>query len=507
MQYARERVNLRLLRVRSWVKGKLPHRSGRPDLKKKMSKLQPVLLSGGSGTRLWPLSREAYPKQFLALAGEDTMLQATWRRVAALADIAPIVVAGEDHRFLVAEQLRQIGAPTPAILLEPMGRNTAPAIAAAAMQAMRDGEDPLLLVLPSDHVVRDEAAFRAAVSAAMPAADAGGLLTFGIVPDTAETGFGYIEADKHAEARDGGVKPVLRFAEKPDALTAQAYVDAGGYYWNSGMFLFRASRYLEELQRFRPDIVEGVRAAFDAAQGDGDFIRLDKKAFAACPSDSIDYAVMEKTDAAMVLPVDIGWNDVGSWSALWDVSEQDTDGNAHHGDVISIDSRNSYAYSRRLVALVGVDDLVVVETDDAVLVAHKDKVQQVKDVVAQLKREKRSQVALHREVHRPWGSYDSIDIGDGFQVKRIKVKPGARLSLQSHTQRAEHWIVVRGTARVTRDNDVFELHANQSTYIPIGAKHRLENPGSEILELIEVQSGDYLGEDDIVRYEDVYGRA
>ncbi|MEO5963703.1 MAG: mannose-1-phosphate guanylyltransferase/mannose-6-phosphate isomerase [Thermomonas sp.] len=472
-----------------------------------MSKLQPVLLSGGSGTRLWPLSREAYPKQFLALAGDDTMLQATWTRVAAIAETAPIVVAGEDHRFLVAEQLRQIGAPTPAILLEPVGRNTAPAIAAAAMQAMHGGEDPLLLVLPSDHVVRNDDAFRAAVSQAMPAAEAGALVTFGIVPDAPETGFGYIEAETQAADRGDGVKAVLRFVEKPDAATAQTYVEAGGYYWNSGMFLFRASRYLQELQRFRSDIVDSVRAAFDAAQRDGDFIRLDADAFAACPPDSIDYAVMERTNAAMVLPVNIGWNDVGSWSALWDVSEQDADGNAHHGDVIAIDSRNSYAYARRLVALVGVDDLVVVETDDAILVARKDKVQQVKDVVARLKVEQRSQAALHREVHRPWGSYDSIDIGDGFQVKRIKVKTGARLSLQSHTRRAEHWIVVRGTARVTRDNDVFELHANQSTYIPIGAKHRLENPGSEMLELIEVQSGDYLGEDDIVRYEDVYGRA
>jgi mannose-1-phosphate guanylyltransferase/mannose-6-phosphate isomerase len=469
--------------------------------------LQPVLLSGGSGTRLWPLSREAYPKQFLALAGDDTMLQATWLRVAGLGDAAqplkaPIVVAGEDHRFLVAEQLRQVGAPTPAILLEPVGRNTAPAIAAAAMQALRDGDDPLLLVLPSDHVVRDAAAFRAAVRAAMPAAGSGALVTFGIVPDAPETGFGYIEA-----ASGDGVRKVLRFIEKPDAATAQGYLDAGGYYWNSGMFLLRASRYLEELRRFRPDIVAGVQAAFDGARRDGDFIRLDEAAFGACPADSIDYAVMEKTDAAMVLPVDIGWNDVGSWSALWEVSEQDGDGNAHHGDVIAIDSRNTYAYARRLVALVGVENLVVVETDDAVLVAHKDRVQQVKEVVARLKSDRRTQAALHREVHRPWGSYDSVDVGDGFQVKRIKVKPGARLSLQSHARRAEHWIVVRGTARVTRDNDVFELFANQSTYIPIGAKHRLENPGTEMLELIEVQSGDYLGEDDIVRHEDQYGRS
>lgn len=472
-----------------------------------MAKLQPVLLSGGSGTRLWPLSREAYPKQFLPLVGEDTMLQATWRRVAPLADLPPIVVANEDHRFLAAEQLRLAGVAHAPIVLEPVGRNTAPAIAAAALQAMREqGEDPVLLVLPSDHVVRDEDAFRAAVRAALPAAQAGALVTFGVVPTAPETGFGYIQADRAAGANDGP-RRVLRFVEKPDAVTAQGYLDVGGYVWNSGMFLFRASRYLEELERFRPDMLAAVRKALGEGTRDGDFIRLDRDAFAACPADSIDYAVMEKTDAAMVLPVDIGWNDVGSWSALWDVSGQDADGNAHHGDVIAIDSRNSYAYAQRLVALVGVDDLVVVETDDAVLVARKDKVQQVKDVVARLKAEQRSHAVLHREVHRPWGSYDSVDVGERFQVKRIKVKPGARLSLQSHTRRAEHWIVVSGTARVTRDNDVFDLHANQSTYIPIGAKHRLENPGEDVLELIEVQSGDYLGEDDIVRYDDAYGRA
>ena len=465
-------------------------------------KLQAVLLSGGSGTRLWPLSREAYPKQFLPLVGEDTMLQATWRRVAPVAGAAPIVVAGEDHRFLVAEQLRQVGVAAASILLEPVGRNTAPAIAAAALQAMTDGGDPLLLVLPSDHVVRDAEAFRAAVQEASAAADAGALVTFGIVPTAPETGFGYIQAQAGE-----GVRKVLRFVEKPDATTAQSYLDAGGYYWNSGMFLFRASRYLEELARFRADILDGARAAFDAARRDGDFIRLAADAFAATPAESIDYAVMERTDAAMVLPVDIGWNDVGSWAALWDVAERDADGNARIGDVIAVDSRNSYAHARRLVALVGVDDLVVVETDDAVLVARKDRVQLVKEVVARLKGEQRSQAALHREVHRPWGSYDSVDVGASFQVKRIKVKPGAALSLQSHAHRAEHWIVVSGTARVTRDDDVFELHANQSTYIPIGAKHRLENPGRDVLELIEVQSGDYLGEDDIVRYEDVYGRS
>jgi mannose-1-phosphate guanylyltransferase / mannose-6-phosphate isomerase len=472
--------------------------------------VQLVLLSGGSGTRLWPLSREAYPKQFLPLVGDDTMLQATWRRVAALSSHAPIVVANEDHRFLVAEQLRVIGAPTPRIVLEPVGRNTAPAIAAAALIARAgpqhaDG-DPLLLVLPSDHVVRDDAAFRAAVIAAAPAAEAGALVTFGIVPRAPETGFGYIQIEASQSDAGDGVRKVLRFVEKPDAATAQRYLDDGGYYWNSGMFLFRASRYLEELGKYRPDILAAARAACEHLDPDREFLRLDRGAFAASPSESIDYAVMEKTDAAMVLPVDIGWNDVGSWSALWDVSEQDADGNAHHGDVIAIDSRNTYAYARRLVALVGVDDLIVVETDDAVLVAAKDKVQEVKQVVARLKADQRSQAALHREVHRPWGSYDSVDVGAGFKVKRIKVKPGATLSLQSHERRAEHWIVVRGTARVTRNNDVFELFANQSTYIPIGAKHRLENPGAEVLELIEVQSGDYLGEDDIVRYEDVYGR-
>ena len=468
-----------------------------------MTQLQPVLLSGGSGTRLWPLSREAYPKQFLALAGDRTMLQDTWLRVAPLAPMAPIVVANEEHRFLAGEQLRQVGVEGAAIMLEPVGRNTAPAIAAAAMQAIAaTGGDPLLLVLPSDHVVREPGAFQAAVRAAVPAAEGGALVTFGIRPESPETGFGYIQAGPGE-----GTREVLRFVEKPDAATAQAYLDDGGYYWNSGMFLFRASRYLEELGRFRPDMLEAVGRSFHLAVRDGDFVRLDRDAFAASPSDSIDYAVMEKTGHAMVLPVDIGWSDVGSWSALWAVSEQDAHGNARNGgDVVAVDSRGSYVWSRRMVALVGVEDLVVVDTDDALLVASKDRVQQVKDVVAQLKAGDRSHAVLHREVHRPWGSYDSIDRDEGFQVKRIKVKPGGRLSLQSHECRAEHWIVVRGTARVTRGNDVFDLHANQSTYIPLGAKHRLENPGTGVLELIEVQSGDYLGEDDIVRYEDVYGR-
>ncbi|WP_454831975.1 mannose-1-phosphate guanylyltransferase/mannose-6-phosphate isomerase [Pseudoxanthomonas wuyuanensis] len=467
-----------------------------------MANLQPVLLSGGSGTRLWPLSREAYPKQFLPLTSDYTMVQDTWLRVASLSDRAPIVVANEEHRFLVAEQLRQVGAPVPAIVLEPVGRNTAPAIAAAALQAMASGEDPLLLVLPSDHVVADAEGFRRAVQAATAAAEAGALITFGIVPKAPETGFGYIQSTS-AE----GLSKVLRFVEKPDADTAQSYLDAGGYYWNSGMFLFRASRFLEELQHFRPDIVEAVRAAFAAAKCDGDFVRLDKQAFAACPSDSIDYAVMEKTGDAMVLPVDIGWSDVGSWSALWDVAERDGDGNAHHGDVIAIDSRNSYTYAQRLIALVGVDDVVVVETDDAILVARKDRVQEVKQVVARLKNDKRSQAVMHRKVYRPWGAYDSIDMGERFQVKRITVKPGAALSLQMHHHRAEHWIVVSGTAKVTRGEDTLLLSENQSTYIPLGVTHRLENPGKLPLELIEVQSGSYLGEDDIVRFEDVYGRS
>ena len=469
-----------------------------------MSELIPVILSGGSGTRLWPLSRESHPKQFLPLLGGDTsLLQSTWLRLRGLPGAeAPLVVANEEHRFMVAEQLRQVGVTPAALILEPVGRNTAPAIAVAALRAQAGGADPVLLVLPSDHVIADEAAFREAVLLALPAAQSGQLVTFGIVPNAPETGYGYIKAGP-----GGHVRPVERFVEKPDLETAQGYVASGEYFWNSGMFAFLASRYLEELDKHNPRMVELARESLDKASRDADFLRLDKASFAACPSDSIDYAVMEKTDRAAVVPIDVGWNDVGSWSALWEVSAQDGDGNAHHGDVIAVDSRNSYAWARRLVALVGVDDLVVVETDDAVLVAHKDKVQQVKEVVARLKADQRSHAVLHREVHRPWGSYDSIDQDEGFQVKRIKVKPGGRLSLQSHTRRAEHWIVVRGTARVTRDNDVFELHANQSTYIPLGAKHRLENPGDEVLELIEVQSGDYLGEDDIVRYEDVYGRS
>ena len=469
-----------------------------------MENLQPVLLSGGSGTRLWPLSRQAYPKQFLALAGEDTMLQATWQRVAELASAAPLVVANEDHRFMVAEQLRELGCTPAAIVLEPVGRNTAPAIAVAALQATADGADPLLLVLPSDHVIADAAGFRAAVAAANPAAQAGKLVTFSIVPTAAETGYGYIQA---VAGGDAPVRAVARFVEKPDAATAAQYLASGQYFWNSGMFLFQASRYLAELERHAPAMLAACRAAFEGAKRDTDFVRLDKAAFAACPSDSIDYAVMEKTADAAVLPIDVGWNDVGSWSALWEVAQQDGDGNAHHGDVIALDCRDTLAWGdHRLVAMIGLRDIVVVDSDDALLVAHKDHVQEVKEVVARLKAEGRSESNLHRKVYRPWGAYDSIDMGERFQVKRITVNPGAALSLQMHHHRAEHWIVVSGTAEVTRGEETLLLSENQSTYIPLGVTHRLRNPGKVPLELIEVQSGSYLGEDDIVRFEDVYGR-
>ncbi len=466
--------------------------------------LLPVILSGGSGTRLWPLSRSGHPKQFLALEGEHSMLQATWLRLAGMPGLAPpLAVTNEAHRFMVAEQLRLVDCHPQAIILEPAGRNTAPAIAVAALQAQASDADPLLLVLPSDHVVADVAAFRAAVAAAMPAAADGALVTFGIVPTTAETGYGYIKLGPGA-----GVRAVETFVEKPDADTARAYVDSGDYAWNSGMFLMRASRYLEELGKYRPDILDACRKACAGAARDADFLRLDATAFAACPADSIDYAVMEKTDAARVLPIDVGWNDVGSWAALWQVAEHDGDGNAHHGDVLALDCRDSFAWSeRRLVAMIGLEDMVVVDTDDAVLVARKDAVQKVRDVVAVLKRDKRGEAVLHRKVYRPWGAYDSIDMATRFQVKRITVKPGGRLSLQMHHHRAEHWVVVSGTARVTRGEDVFLLGENESTFIPMGTKHRLENPGKMPLELIEVQSGSYLGEDDIIRFEDVYGRS
>ena len=466
-----------------------------------MNAIIPVILSGGSGTRLWPLSRQAYPKQFLPLVGEDTMLQATWRRVAPVAGGPPIVVANIDHRFMVAEQLREAGVTPAAVILEPVARNTAPAIAIAALQATSTGGDALLLVLPSDHVVNDDSAFHSAVTLAKTAAEDGRLVTFGIKPTGPETGYGYIKA-----ATGTGPRKIDRFVEKPDVETALQYLASGEYSWNSGMFLFKATRYLEELRRLQPAMLESCEQALSRAARDADFIRLDETSFSGCPSDSIDYAIMERTDDAVVLELDAGWSDVGSWNALWEVSPQDQRGNAHHGDVIEIGCTNTYAYGSRLIAMVGLEDVVVVETDDAVLVGSRHRIQEVKDIVSTIKRSGRSEAAAHRKVYRPWGSYDSIDNGDRFQVKRITVNPGATLSLQMHHHRAEHWIVVSGTAEVTRGNEVILLTENQSTYIPLGVTHRLKNPGKLALELIEVQSGSYLGEDDIVRFEDSYGR-
>ncbi|ANY16785.1 mannose-1-phosphate guanylyltransferase/mannose-6-phosphate isomerase [Bordetella pseudohinzii] len=466
-------------------------------------KLRPVLLVGGTGTRLWPLSRGSYPKQFLPLLGDLSPLQATCERVKGLDAQAPIFVANEEHRFIVAEQLRQIGQHEPAILLEPAGRNTAPAIALAALLAQAEGDDPVLLVLPSDHAVTDAGRFQEAVRQALPAALDGRLVTFGIQPTYAETGYGYIRAGAVRQ----GVADVEAFVEKPDAATAEQYLASGRYFWNSGMFLFRASRYLQALQTHRPDILAACRQAMARLRHDGDFIRLDEAAFAACPADSIDYAVMERDPGVAMVPLDAGWSDIGSFASLWQLAPQDRQGNALRGDVIAEDCRNVYAYSsHRLLALLGLEDVVVVETADAVLVAARDKVQDVRRIVARLNAGKRAEASAHRLVYRPWGSYDAIDGGERFQVKRIRVAPGARLSLQMHHHRAEHWIVVTGTARVTRGDEVFLLSENQSAYIPLGVKHRLENPGSIDLELIEVQSGPYLGEDDIVRFDDAYGR-
>jgi mannose-1-phosphate guanylyltransferase/mannose-6-phosphate isomerase len=466
----------------------------------------PVILSGGSGTRLWPLSREAYPKQFLPLVDQRTMLQNTALRIAGLADTtAPLVVCNEEHRFMVAEQLRAVGIHPVAVILEPVGRNTAPAVAVAALHAQLAGADPILLILPADHVIADVEGFRAAVRQIAPHAEAGRLITFGIVPTAPEIGYGYIKAG--APLDDSGVCKVERFVEKPDTATAQTYLQSGAYSWNSGMFMFRASAFLAELERFAPAMLAACQQALATGRADTDFLRLDRKAFAACPKDSIDYAVMEKTDQAVVLPLTVGWNDVGSWSALWEAGERDADGNITRGDVIAVDTRDTYVdASTRLVATVGVDDLVVVETADAVLVASKERVQEVKAVVDQLKASQRPEGRNHRKVYRPWGCYDSIDLDQRFQVKHITIKPGACISSQMHHHRAEHWVVVSGTARVLRGDEEFLLTENQSTYIPVGIPHRLTNPGKIPLEIIEVQSGSYLGEDDIVRFEDVYGR-
>jgi mannose-1-phosphate guanylyltransferase len=466
----------------------------------------PIILSGGSGTRLWPLSRQLNPKQFLPLADADlSMLQATLKRLEGLDAAIPRLICNEQHRFLAAEQLRLVGMEQGNILLEPLGRNTAPAIALAALQACNEASDPVLLILAADHVIQDVQAFQASIRTALPLAEAGKLVTFGVVPTSPETGYGYIE--KGDSAGDGGFA-VCRFVEKPDQRTAQEYLVSGNYFWNSGMFMFRANRYLEELQRFRPDILSVCRQALAGGSQDMHFTRVDKAAFAACPDESIDYAVMEKTADAVMVPLDAGWSDIGSWSALWDVSEKDEQGNVFKGDTLDQSSRNTYVHAdSRLVATVGLEDLVIVETKDAVLVAHKNRVQDVKKIVAQLKNGSRNEHINHREVYRPWGMYDSIDNGHRYQVKRITVSPGAKLSVQMHHHRAEHWIVVSGTAKVTNGDKTYLVTENQSTYIPIGQVHALENPGVIPLELIEVQSGSYLGEDDIVRFEDKYGRA
>jgi len=475
------------------------------------NKLIPVIMCGGSGTRLWPLSRAQFPKQFLPLVNDTSMLQDTLARLPSQHQ-APVFICNEDHRFLVAEQVKQVQCDNATILLEPKGRNTAPAVALAALNALTDSEDALLLVLAADHVIKDTEKFHQAVSVATVAASQGKLVTFGIVPTHAETGYGYIKKGKKQEKQqdhqvENDTYQVAKFVEKPNAETAQGYLDSGDYLWNSGMFLFKASRYLKELEKFRPDILSACRASMAKAEKDLDFTRPDREAFLHCADESIDYAVMEKTEDGVVVPLDAGWSDVGSYSALWEVCQQDEHHNVIKGDVIAHDTSNSYIHSEnKLIATLGVDNLVIIDTPDAVLIANKDKVQNVKDIVNELKAKQRTESTIHREVYRPWGKYDSVDNGERFQVKRITVNPGAKLSVQMHHHRAEHWIIVSGTAKITLDEKTFLLSENQSTYIPIGVVHALENPGKLPLEMIEVQSGSYLGEDDIVRFEDRYGR-
>lgn len=469
--------------------------------------LHPVILSGGSGSRLWPLSRQNQPKQFLDLLGNGSLYQETVRRAGRLTNTAPpVTVCSEDHRFMVGEQLQEIAQASGGILLEPTARNTAPAIALAAVHILKEDPQGIMLVMPADHLIQDEESFKVAVESALPLAEDGWLVTFGIQPDAPETGFGYIRS---GESLGDQAYKVRSFVEKPDAVRARVYLDSGDYAWNSGMFAFRADRYLEELAMHQPDIYGAVISAYETAQADLDFIRVDKDLFSRSPDNSIDYAIMEHTDRAAVVPVSCGWSDIGSWSSLWAVAEQDEDGNYYEGDVITTGTKGSLvrASDRRIIATVGVEDLVIVDTPDATLVARKDRVQDVKLIVEQLKAAGRQEHLFHRKVYRPWGNYDSIDMGERFQVKRIVVKPGAALSLQKHHKRAEHWIVVSGVAEVTCDDKVFELRENESTYIPLGSVHRLRNRGDEPVELIEVQSGHYLGEDDIVRLEDVYGRS
>jgi len=458
-------------------------------------------MAGGSGTRLWPLSRANHPKQFLALNGDNTMLQSTVKRLEGLNIESSITICNEEHRFFVAEQLSEIDR-LGSIILEPVGRNTAPAIALAALSLI-DDYDPILLVLAADHVIKDEVAFTKVVSDAVPLAESGKLVTFGIVPHEQNTEYGYIKKGKP----QGSGFTVDAFIEKPSSVDAKAYLESGDYFWNSGMFLFKASRYLEELKRHRPDIHEACQLSMQDISKDNDFLRINEVAFEDCPSESIDYAVMEKTDDAVVVPMDVGWSDIGSWASLWSASHKDVNGNATHGDVLLHNSKNSYVRTDgKLVAAIGVDDLVIVSTKDVLVVAQKNSVKDVKVIAQQLKLEARTEWEHHREVYRPWGKYDSVDAGDRYQVKRITVKPGAKLSVQLHHHRAEHWVVVSGTAKVTNGNKTFILSENESAYIPIGVIHALENPGKFDLELIEVQSGSYLEEDDIVRFEDRYGR-
>ena len=465
----------------------------------------PVILSGGSGTRLWPLSRKMHPKQLLPLLHETTLLQDTANRFAKSSDVhQAIVICNEEYRFMVAEQIKQSSLKSVDIILEPFGRNTAPAIALAAFDAKQDDSDPVLLVLPADHDIRNVGAFLQAVDLGKEQSEQGELVTFGIVPDKPETGYGYIQTSKHVNSNTYQVK---RFVEKPNLDTAKKYLDEGGYYWNSGMFMFKAAEYLNALQEFAPEIYSASQAAMDKAQKDMDFIRVGVEEFKKCPADSIDYAVMEKVKNAVVIPVNIGWSDVGSWSALHEIGDQDENNNIFIGDTFHVATKNSYIRSEhKLVTTLGVEDLIIVDTDDALLVANKNHVQDIKEIVSALSNENREEVVLHKRVCRPWGCYQGIDQSDRFQVKRITVKPGAVLSLQLHHHRAEHWIVVNGTAKVTKGDDVFILSENESTYIPLGTKHRLENIGKIPLELIEVQTGSYLGEDDIVRFDDVYGR-
>jgi mannose-1-phosphate guanylyltransferase len=464
----------------------------------------PVIIAGGTGSRLWPLSRDLMPKQFLKLDGDTTMLQATVQRLRGLDALPPLVICNEEHRFIAAEQMRQINQLDHNIILEPAGRNTAPAITLAAMTAVKKGQNPLLLVLAADHIISDSQEFRQVVAQASEFAAADNLVTFGIVASGPETGYGYIKRG----VEKSGAYSVQKFVEKPDLETAKSYVSSGEYYWNSGMFMFKASVYLAELKQHRPDIYSACEQAMAEVDPDLDFIRVNKEAFLACPDDSIDYAVMEKTTKAVVVPLNAGWSDVGSWSSLWDVTAKDENNNVHKGDVLSVTSKDNYVFAETgLVATVGLENVIVVQTKDAVLVAAKDKVQDVKSIVQQLKSAGRIEHRIHREVYRPWGKYDSIDNGSRYQVKRITVKPGEKLSIQMHHHRAEHWIVVSGTANVTVDGKDTLMSENQSIYIPLGAIHALENPGKIPLELIEVQSGSYLGEDDIVRFSDRYGRA